>query len=1392
MKTTHHNKNNSFNLLLRLIGLTLAFAVFLSVQTLPANARKIQNCHAYTWYRLTEEVIPFIDGVELVRKLEQHPTLTFEKRVFSGTPAKSVLKPGDVIIFAATLGLNDKVTNAPHSGFVNDWQTIDHIRQSKFQKILLHPNGSVELVAGGRMYQIPISALKRGERKSWLVPYAKLEKGQYPRIFIEQILQQGKTRGVNEPALLRAIETKRKSLGLGFFGEDDDVSAVVAAFPMIFHPNTVTAVVYRKGKAKVPTDKERKKLGQLQDELLREVRGIEEHGAEFTLLMNVLKTAFPTLLAALDHIADMLPAHYRALVRKHPVMFAKTVVIELSRFEKRCSSRGPGSAYHKIMFAQKDIRDSRKIIDEARRKALAALDRACKATDVATAEAAIRELRELQRKVKEALKKAKDALKEIEDHSKEFLANRQKYKDFVAKVFGAELILGTELANYNLMVNKKAKAMQDGHKRVKKIFEEIKRICKPYLPHNAFAKTNVREAEQLTERAKKGVKPLNELLVKTPFDRQAVVEAVDYVNKFVNKLIKACSWLTQDDVDRAKGHIGGMSKIDKHTGERLESAKKCLAALKKKDKDKKDKDKNDRDKKDKDKKDKEESDEKKKKSTIKGIINIIKTADKATMPPGDKVKYTYIVRTPGPGPLTDVSISDDHCFMIEHIIGGDANADGKLDPGETWKYECSATLHVDTTNTALVQAMDSSSKAVQASSSVTVTVGVPKKKKTVEMPNLWNLTEAAAKYDIKEAGLTLGQITYKHSSMDKGEVIGQTPAPKTLVAPGHTVSLVVSKGPERKLGRLFIDPPRTTIKIDETVSFRALEIYTDGSERDVTGDPLTLWNPGPGNSFTGTEAGVFTVTATARGVTGYATVTVEEEEERTKWDKPISHSDQLTAKAPLPPPDAFTWYALCNKNSGDVVYGETTDPTKYDILGGPFPGPRTVKMWINQNIPSWRCPSLAGKRGEWNVLCDKQSYSVSLGKSTDPTKFWIMAGGFPGEPEARSWAGANCPGWMCTEGGGCASGPRGGGDWAVVCSKDHGGMALTRHPDSMTDWIFASGLLGEKDARLWVNTRCPSWRCNRDGQCMPGKRVERDEPLELPPFDDFYARQQRLLDEKADEGAMDQAMQMEGDSRTGRPGFTSKGLNKDLDKTHVYVKAECKEDKDCQEGQECKDGKCVQTPTEEIVRLEVDPPEATIPLDGEVTFKAFAILRDGKREPVKAEWDRPNPYKGEAGSDTITAKYGEFSKSATITVSDKPTTEPDKPAAEPDKPSTTPDKKEVSLLTITKEKTLVMQDETVTLVATATFKDGKKIKDTATFRASGAIIKLGKKEISTESQEISWNLKHKGKKYDGNWLEVTAKYKDASGNVASDSAMVIVCPPNCHKKRDGSFACCCD
>jgi hypothetical protein len=191
---------------------------------------------------------------------------------------------------------------------------------------------------------------------------------------------------------------------------------------------------------------------------------------------------------------------------------------------------------------------------------------------------------------------------------------------------------------------------------------------------------------------------------------------------------------------------------------------------------------------------------------------------------------------------------------------------------------------------------------------------------------------------------------------------------------------------------------------------------------------------------------------------------------------------------------------MCDRRTGDVVYGEHPEAARHDILGGPFAGPRGAQQWIVQNHPSWRCAPSSAPGGEWNVLCDKQNYTVVLGKSVDPTRYWIMRSRLAGEKEARAWVQSACPSWRCDEGGACASGPRGGGDWAVVCSKSHGGIGLTRQPDPTTQWIFASGLRAEPDARLWVESHCPSWRCDRSGGCLPGTaRRPADRPVELPP-----------------------------------------------------------------------------------------------------------------------------------------------------------------------------------------------------------------------------------------------------------------------------------------------------
>ena len=67
---------------------------------------------------------------------------------------------------------------------------------------------------------------------------------------------------------------------------------------------------------------------------------------------------------------------------------------------------------------------------------------------------------------------------------------------------------------------------------------------------------------------------------------------------------------------------------------------------------------------------------------------------------------------------------------------------------------------------------------------------------TVAVPNVVNLTQAAATTAIGNAGLTLGTVsTASSTTVPAGSVISQTPAAGTLVASGSAVALVVSSGP---------------------------------------------------------------------------------------------------------------------------------------------------------------------------------------------------------------------------------------------------------------------------------------------------------------------------------------------------------------------------------------------------------------------------------------------------------------------------------------------------------------------------------------------------------------------------------------------------------------------
>ncbi len=207
-------------------------------------------------------------------------------------------------------------------------------------------------------------------------------------------------------------------------------------------------------------------------------------------------------------------------------------------------------------------------------------------------------------------------------------------------------------------------------------------------------------------------------------------------------------------------------------------------------------------------------------------------------------------------------------------------------------------------------------------------------------------------------------------------------------------------------------------------------------------------------------------------------------------------------------PEENKWYVFCEPRSGEVTYGEHLI-TGRKLMAGPFPGPKEASDWIAGNCPRWRCDTggacaaapRPGQGGEWKVFCGRNDLVVNIGKTYDPTRHILVQEGFLGEPDARAWVNQYYPGWLCTQTGAAASGPRMGGNWAVVCSKKHGGVSLTQYPNRIDYHVWGEGFLGEPDARAWTNRNCPSWRCDSEGRCLTGaaQRMPEGRPLEVPP-----------------------------------------------------------------------------------------------------------------------------------------------------------------------------------------------------------------------------------------------------------------------------------------------------
>jgi len=99
------------------------------------------------------------------------------------------------------------------------------------------------------------------------------------------------------------------------------------------------------------------------------------------------------------------------------------------------------------------------------------------------------------------------------------------------------------------------------------------------------------------------------------------------------------------------------------------------------------------------------------------LIELMGSAEPMNLPPGGGlVVNTYRVTNPGTVPLTDVSLESGCGASM--FIGGDTDADNKLDTDETWVYECKQSVTHTTQNTTIVTGLAGDLAAVDIDTTV--------------------------------------------------------------------------------------------------------------------------------------------------------------------------------------------------------------------------------------------------------------------------------------------------------------------------------------------------------------------------------------------------------------------------------------------------------------------------------------------------------------------------------------------------------------------------------------------------------------------------------------------------------------------------------------------------